>query len=186
MTETDETPLIQRAQAGDRHAFGALVERYWDQVYSWLNQLTRSTHAAEDLTQETFLKAWNGLASYASGPGFRAWLFRIARNSWVDHVRRRTAVADNALIESVVARDAGPAEAALDRERDALLEEAIAALPDDYREAFLLRAQQAMPFAEIAEVLTTTSDTARWRVYKARQLLLRKLAAYLDPEKLTS
>src|SRR5229473_3918417 len=74
----EEHVLIHAAQKGDRDAFAVLVERYWDRLYRWLYHLTHNRHAAEDVAQETFLKAFAGLASFKAGTNFRAWLFRIA------------------------------------------------------------------------------------------------------------
>src|SRR3954454_22780584 len=83
----DEDLWIRRAQAGDADAFASLVECYWTQIYRWLYALTQELHTAEDLTQETFLKAWAGIGKFQAGTRFRAWLFQIARNSHID--RRR-------------------------------------------------------------------------------------------------
>src|SRR5690242_49337 len=90
--ETDQLPseehrLIRSAQQGDRQAFARLVERYWDGLHRWLVHLTRDRHTAEDLTQEAFLKALNGLHTFRPGTNFRAWLFRIAHNTFANHRR---------------------------------------------------------------------------------------------------
>ena len=88
----EESDWIAAAQAGDRQAFGRLVERYWDRLYRWLYHLTRDRHKAEDLVQETFLKALAALDSFRPGSNFRAWLFRIGHNNFVNLKRaeRRT------------------------------------------------------------------------------------------------
>src|SRR5215813_9988253 len=88
----DESALVQQAQQGDRQAFGRLVERYWDRLYRWLYHLTRDRHKAEDLVQETFLKVLAALDSFRPGSNFRAWLFRIGHNNFVNLKRteRRT------------------------------------------------------------------------------------------------
>src|SRR5579862_2826939 len=83
----DEAGLICSAQAGDREAFAFLVERYWDRLYRWLCHLTRDGHNAEDLAQETFLKAFAALDSFRAGSNFRAWIFRIAHNNFVNQRR---------------------------------------------------------------------------------------------------
>ena len=86
-----EHDLVRQAQAGDRRAFATLVEQYWGKIYGWLYRLTRNRHVAEDVTQETFLKALRAIASFKAGTYFRAWLFRIAHNSWLSQRRRATA-----------------------------------------------------------------------------------------------
>jgi RNA polymerase sigma-70 factor (ECF subfamily) len=175
-----EHQWILRAQAGDRDAFAALVERYWSSVYRWLARAGRGTHAAEDLTQEVFLKAWGGLRSFRSGTNFRAWLFRIARNCLVDLKRGRSPQPFDGPTDALASPAASPPRVMLDREGRQLLERAVGQLPDEYRVAFLLRAEGGLSFREIATALGLTEETARWRVFKARQLLLDRLGPYLD------
>jgi len=83
----DEQQWVRKAQAGDREAFAALIEGYWGRVYCWLQGLTGRSHAAEDLTQEVFLRAWEELRTLQEGSRFRSWLFRIARNCFLDSRR---------------------------------------------------------------------------------------------------
>src|SRR5205809_222678 len=85
--DDDEPVQIAQAKEKDPQAFTALVDRYWTPVYRWLYGLTRSTHTAEDLTQEVFLKAWDKLSLFHAGTNFRGWLFRIARNCFADSYR---------------------------------------------------------------------------------------------------
>src|SRR5437016_5326683 len=75
-----EDMLVQSAQQGDRQAFAVLVKHYWDRLYRWLYHLTHDRHAAEDLAQETLLKAFANLGRFRTGSNFHAWLFRIAYN----------------------------------------------------------------------------------------------------------
>ena len=176
----EESDLILDAQAGDRQAFAGLVERYWDRLYRWLYHLTRDNHAAEDLAQETFLKAFAGLASFRPGSNFRAWLFRIAHNNFVN---QRRAVRNNRqpLPADVPSAEDGPAEQALSREALQTLLRAVGKLPADFRSALLLRAEEGLSFREIADILGTTEQTARWRVFKARQKLMQVLAPEIVP-----
>jgi RNA polymerase sigma-70 factor (ECF subfamily) len=162
---------IIRAQGGDRSAFADLVGRYWDRLYRWLYHLTRNRHAAEDLTQETFLKAFAGLERFRPGTNFAAWLFRIAHNNFANHYRL-TQRGSRPLPEDLPARDQGPVEEAETRETMRALTEGIAKLPTDFRAALLLRIEEDLSFRQIAQVLGLTEETARWRVFKARQKLL--------------
>jgi RNA polymerase sigma-70 factor (ECF subfamily) len=177
----EEHGLIRGAQEGDRRAFAALVERYWERLYRWLYHLTRDRHTAEDLAQETFLKALGHLDSFRAGTNFGAWLFRIAHNAWVNHARAaardRQPVPDN-----LPGREEDPAEQALAKESMQLLARAVGRLPAEFRAAFLLRAEEGLSFRQIAEVLGLTEETARWRVFKARQKLLSVLAPQLERE----
>lgn len=173
----EESGLILEAQAGDRDAFARLVERYWDRLYRWLCHMTRDGHAAEDLAQETFLKAFAALDRFRAGSNFSAWLFRIAHNNFVNQrrsMRHNRQPLSNEWPES----EAGPEEEALSREALQHLADAVNKLPTDFRAALMLRAEADLSFKEIADVLEITEQTARWRVFKARQ----KLMTVLEPE----
>jgi RNA polymerase sigma-70 factor (ECF subfamily) len=178
----EEQRQIVRAQAGDRPAFAALAERYWDRLYRWLYHLTRDRHAAEDLVQETLLKAFAGLDKFKAGTNFGAWLFRIAHNNFANHYRA-TLRRREPFPEDMPARDRGPVAEAQSREALQQVAQAIRALPTDFRAALLLRVEEGLSFREIADVLDLTEETARWRVFKARQKLLSLLAAPQEQEK---
>jgi RNA polymerase sigma-70 factor (ECF subfamily) len=178
----EERQLALDAQKGDRAAFASLAGTYYDRLYRWLYHLARDRHTAEDLTQETLLKAFAGLAQFQAGTNFRAWLFRIAYNSFANHQRSGARLRD-VLPENLADDESGPAELAEQREAQALLAEAVERLPPDFRAAFLLRVQEGLSFRQIAGILTLTEETARWRVFKARQKLLRALAPPQEQEK---
>jgi RNA polymerase sigma-70 factor (ECF subfamily) len=184
MEEADEQRALERARGGDRQAFAVLVDRYWGRVFRWLAGLTRQPALAEDLTQEVFLKAWQHLPSFQAGArGWRAWLFTIARRCLCDDRRVSRPAGPHALPEELLSPEAGPEQTALEREGATLLELACRRLPATFRAAFVLWSQEQLSFAEIAEVLDLTEATARWRVFKARLLLVEALGAYLDRKK---
>jgi RNA polymerase sigma-70 factor (ECF subfamily) len=175
----EEQRLLQQAQEGDRAAFATLVQRYWDRLYRWLYNMCHDRHSAEDLAQETFLKAFAHIARFRPGTNFAAWLFRIAHNNFANLYRSQTRQRGRqreALTEDVPAPDSNPLEEALSRESVQELGRAIAELPSDYRSALLLRVEEGMSFRQIAEVLELTEETARWRVFKARKQLLGQLS----------
>jgi RNA polymerase sigma-70 factor, ECF subfamily len=177
----EEAEWIQAAHGGDRAAFALLVERYWDRLYHWLYHLTRDRHAAEDLTQETFLKALAAIGSFRLGTNFRAWVFRIGHNNFVNQKRaeRRTR---HALPDDLTRGEIGVAEElAENREALEVVSKAVAELPPDFRAALMLRVEEGLSFREVARVLRTTEETARWRVFKARQKLMKVLAPELLP-----
>lgn len=179
--DAEEEDWLRAALAGDRTASARLVERYWDRLYRWLCHLTRDRHAAEDLTQETFLKALAALPSFRPGSNFRAWLFRIGHNNFVN-LKRATRRTRHPLPDDLTAAGTGLAELAVeDREALAVVAEAVAELPADFRSALLLRVDEGLSFRDVAKVLGTTEETARWRVFKARQKLMKVLAPELLP-----
>jgi RNA polymerase sigma-70 factor (ECF subfamily) len=175
----DETLLIHSAQQGDRQAFAVLVERYWDRLYRWLYHLTHHRHSAEDLAQEALLKAFANLRRFRAGSNFRAWLFRIAYNSFVNQWRGPER-ARQLFPQQVPATEAEPLDQLVSRETLQLLARAVGRLPADYRAAFLLRADEGLSFHQIGEVLGIKEETARWRVFKARQKLMGILAPQRD------
>jgi RNA polymerase sigma-70 factor (ECF subfamily) len=170
----DEAILVRAAQEGDRPAFASLVEAYWGRLYRYLYHLTRDRHSAEDLAQETFLKAFAHLDRFRAGTNFRAWLFRIAHNSFAN--QHRTASRQRApLPDDLPANQQGPAEEVVSREALEGLADAVERLPTDFRAALLLRVEEDLSFRQIAGILGITEETARWRVFKARQKLLDQL-----------
>jgi RNA polymerase sigma-70 factor (ECF subfamily) len=177
----EEAEWIRAAQSGDRDGFSRLVERYWDRLYRLLYRMTRDRHTAEDLTQETFLKALGAVQSFRPGSNFRAWVFRIGHNNFVNQKRseRRT---KHQLPEDAPAPEVGGVEITTEnREALEVVHKAVADLPDDFRVALLLRVEEGLSFREVAKILGTTEETARWRVFKARQKLMKVLSPELLP-----
>ena len=178
----DEAEWIRAAQAGDRSAFARLVERYWDRLYRWLYRLTRDRHGAEDLTQETFLKVLAAIRSFRPGSNFRAWVFKIGHNNFVNVKRAERRVRHSLSEEGMGSVASAPTiDAAENREALAVVAKAVAALPPDFRAALLLRVEEGLSFRDAAKVLGTTEETARWRVFKARQKLMTVLSPELLP-----
>ena len=173
----EESDLIRDAQAGDRGSFALLVERYYDPLYRWLYHLSRDAHTAEDLAQESFLKSFAALKTFRLGSNFRAWLFRIAHNNFVNHRANRRQ--KHALAPEMLEDAAEPADHASGQETIERVNAAVERLPAEFRAALMLRAHEGMSFREIAHVVGTTEQTARWRVFKARQKLMKSLGEEL-------
>lgn len=175
-----ETERLLAAQAGDREAFARLVESYWPRLFRWLYQLTRDRHLAEDLAQETFLKALANLQRFRAGTNFRAWLFRIGHNA-LANVHRSPGRRRAPLPDDLPTRTPGPEETASSREQLHDLATAVERLPTDFKAALLLRVEEELSFRQIADVLEITEETARWRVFKARQRLLETIEPESKP-----
>jgi RNA polymerase sigma-70 factor (ECF subfamily) len=175
----DELRLIQQAQLGDRQAFAVLIQRYWDRLFRWLYHLCHERHTAEDLTQDAFLKAFANVSSFRPGTNFRAWLFRIAHNAFLN-LQRGNGRLRPFTPDQHTTRIAGPDRQALNKEAMGAVSEAMQRLPAEFRSALLLRAVEGLSFREIAAVVQTTEVTARWRVFKARQKLTEIIGPYLN------
>jgi RNA polymerase sigma-70 factor (ECF subfamily) len=173
----DEINWVRAASRGDREAFARLVDVYWEKVRRWLYGLTGKQHLAEDVAQETFLKAWTNLPTLREMETFRVWLFRIARHCWVD-VRRKSKAQRKVALPAEVTEPSGPLSEILARETREKLQIALDLLPSKYRAAYLLWTQEELPYSEIAAILGVSEETARWRVCKARQSLLQTMTSY--------
>ncbi|HVI92568.1 MAG TPA: RNA polymerase sigma factor [Anaeromyxobacter sp.] len=180
MEETDER-LMRRFQAGDVRAFEVLVRRHRTPVFSFLVRLTADRARAEDLCQEVFLKVVKASAGWAERARFQTWLYAIARNLAVDESRRaafrRAEPLDAPAAAAQASDDPAPdrsAAAALVRPK---LEAALAALPPEQREVFLLREHAGLRFAEIAEVTGTPENTVKSRMRYALEALRTRLEA---------
>ncbi len=178
--ESDER-LMLRFQAGDARAFEALVRRHRTPVFSFLLRLTGDRGRAEDLCQDAFLKAVRAAADWEPRARFQTWLYAIARNLAVDEARRQTfrraEPLDEAPAGAAASDDPPPdrsAEGALLRPK---LEAALAALPDEQREVFLLREYAGLRFHEIAEVTGAAENTVKSRMRYALEALRERLAA---------
>jgi RNA polymerase sigma-70 factor (ECF subfamily) len=179
----EEQSWIRAAQEGDARAYASLVDRYWPRLQRWLHGQTQDSQAAEDVTQDTFLKVWSNLNSFTAGSNFRAWLFCIARRCLIDSRRRGRSPAAGQLHDSAAASGPGPVHAAVARETLARVQLAVARLPAHLREVLLLRTQEGLAYADIARELGLSEETTRWRVMKARQALLERLGESPDSER---
>jgi RNA polymerase sigma-70 factor (ECF subfamily) len=177
-----EHAWIDRAQSGDHAAFASLADAYWGRVCRWLRGMTRCPHTAEDLTQDVFLRAWSALGTFVPGTSFRAWLFRIAANRFIDVKRGPRGKKARMLPTALSGRDPSPVAVLLADECQARVQSAIERLPAAFRAVFLLRIQEGLPFGDIAVALGVTEETVRWRLFKARQRLLEELGDYLDSQ----
>jgi RNA polymerase sigma-70 factor (ECF subfamily) len=180
VSQPAELDWVRQARAGDREAFAALVDLYWDCLRRWLFGLTQNRHLAEDLTQEAFVKAWLSLGELRGEGRFRAWLFRIARNLVVDSRRGPRGSVPRPLPEELAGSEQGGLADLMDAEVQRALQAACARLPLACRAAYLLWTQEELPYDEIARALAISPEAARWRVCKARKILLKELRTYLE------
>ncbi len=178
--DSDER-LMLRFQGGDVRAFEELVRRHRTPLFSFLLRLTGDRGRAEDLCQETFLRVVRAAAGWERRAPFRTWLYAVARNQAVDEARRqafrRTEPVDDPARAAQPSDDPPPdrrAEAALIRPK---LEAALASLPVEQREVFLLREHAGLRFHEIAEATGVSENTVKSRMRYALEALRAKLEA---------
>lgn len=156
-------------------AIAELAHTHWDSVYRLTYRLSNSAHEAEDLTQETFLRALDRRQTFVAGTNLRAWLMRIATNLFLDARRRRIALAIQPLADDPPRDQPGVADAIEKTELNDLLTAAIAELPEHPRIVLVLRTEQDLSFREIGEILAISEETARWHMLQARRTLMQRL-----------
>ncbi len=170
--ESTDAMLVEQCLAGNNEAFGELIRRYQDSVFNLLMKMTGHWHDADELTQETFLRAYRRLASYDPRYNFKNWVITIAvhlaRNRWRSFFRRRRAEEAAAPPLETDATDSS------DPRLDAL-QEALQRLPEKLRAPLLLRYMEDYSFDEIARTLGIGVSAAKMRVQRARTELARHL-----------
>jgi len=177
-----EARLVSDALGGSQPAFEQIVRRYQRPVISLIVRMTGDRARAEDLAQETFVKAFRSLKSFDSTRRLSSWLFRIAHNTTLDALRRLKpeVVELEGLSEGDPRRDPAAPAAPDPLEQAALgaaLNRSLLSLRPDYRAAIALRYDQQLPFDEIGRILGVPEVTARTYVHRARKELARSLAA---------
>ena len=183
-TATDQEVVVL-ARAGRDAAYRELIRRYERPVFSLIYRMVRDRELAEDLAQETFVKALNAIESYRPEFKFSSWIFKIANNAAIDQLRRReldtlsldgspnaeTADAVEATALQISDRKETPLDELEARELGGAIEVAIARLRPEYRACILLRHVEGRPYEEIAEMLSLPLGTVKTYIHRARNEL---------------
>ncbi len=178
----DDKALVARALKGDESAFAELLERFRRPVFSLIYRMIGDREQAEDLAQEAFVKAFNNLDSYNPNYRFSSWLFKIANNHAIDHLRRArlptvsihgSPHAVNAEREEetrivLEAHDESPEQEIMALELGSEIEQAIARLRPEYRTAVILRHVESRAYEEIAEIMDVPIGTVKTFLHRAR------------------
>lgn len=175
VSEATSEQLAVRAASGDvmaRRCFGELVERYHARLFNFLLRRVRSRHDAEDLTQETFVRAWNRIRSYNPTWRFSTWLFTIGSRLAITHHRRSRDPVGGNVVEGLSER--APLER---RSRGGIWALAAACLTPEQHEAIWLRYVEELAIAEIAMVMNKSQVAVRVCLFRARQALAERLPA---------
>ena len=178
--------LVQTAIAGREASFEELVRRYQRPIAAYVYRMVGDYDAALDLTQEVFIKVYNSLARYRSEFKFSTWIYKIAHNAAIDHLRRY-AVREQALsgeldgeprVVAIESRRLTPEQESERAERRTEIESVVDELPSAYRELIVLRHSHDLSYDEIAEVTGLPLGTVKNRLFRARdamrELLLRR------------
>ncbi len=180
--------LVKRAKAGDQKAFAELMDYYRDAIYYLLLNMVKSADDAEDLTLETFGKAFKSLDQYLPTYAFSTWLFKIASNKGVDFLRkRRNKVHHISLsnheseediwqpINTLKSGGQNPEEKMISKQKEILMRKVIEKLNEPYREIIEMRYMKEFSYLEIAEQLDLPVGTVKARLHRGRELMLTTL-----------
>lgn len=168
-----EEALIRRAWEGDREAFSALVESYKIAVYNLAYRMLGRAEDAEDVAQETFLRAYSRLKTYDPEKRFSTWLLSIATHLCIDHLRRKPTVSleDQPGFDVIDERLEEPEKVSLRREQREEVQALLSTLPEKYRTPLVLRYWYDQSYQEIARTLGLTESLVKTRLFRARQML---------------
>lgn len=180
---SDETQLVERSQAGDRLAFDELVRRHADRLYAVVLRFVADADEAQEVTQETFLRAWRNIGKFELRSQFFTWLYRIGINEAKRRAERRPppgriAAIDDTPIENAPDWSDAPEFRAEQGHLRRVLEEAVRALPIKYRTALILRDVEGLSTEEAAEVMELGEAAFKSRLHRARLAVRRAVDQY--------
>jgi len=183
----EEENLVRLSQEGDEQAFASLVKRYETKVFRLAYSFLRNREVSDDLAQEVFIKAYFGLPRFKFKSEFGTWLYRIAINQIKDYLRKEKRKMKEISLEAIKETPFVQNEESLrkekerveDRQRDLVLN-CLRTLPQKYQIILTLRDMQGFSYEEISRILKISIGTVDSRLYRARQMLRKKLAPFLS------
>jgi RNA polymerase sigma-70 factor, ECF subfamily len=177
-----ESDLLVQAQGGNLFAFEQVVRRYQRRVYAVAYRIVGRHDVADDVAQDAFIRAHRSLAGFDATRPFGPWIFRIAANLAINHVRSpesREEGLPEGHAETPAPAGTGPLEGVLEREAKAVLDAALEQIPADQRAVFVLRVVEELSYREIADALGISIGTVMSRLSRAREKLREALVPYL-------
>lgn len=192
--ERDEDFLIvQRVQAGDKKAYNLLVSKYQRRVARLLTRMVKNQEDIDDVVQDTFIKAYRAIGNFRGESAFYTWIYRIAINTAKNHLvtqnRRPTTLNESNDDDSETFEDNSalsnidtPESLMQTKQIGEAVNDAMAALPDDLREAIIMREIDGLSYEEIASAMDCPIGTVRSRIFRAREAISQKIKPLLDPK----
>jgi RNA polymerase sigma-70 factor, ECF subfamily len=189
--QLDDRTLVERILGGERDLFTTLMRRYERRIVNYVYRITHRYEEAHDLAQEIFVKVYLALDRYDPRYQFSTWLFRIAQNSAIDAIRKKS-IAEVPLTRPTEEEPGGkerefaddgisPYRALKNKELGAAIDSAVEQLPGDYRELIQLRHFAELSYEEIATMKQLPLGTVKNKLFRARNLLKEALGSYMEP-----
>jgi RNA polymerase sigma factor (sigma-70 family) len=181
----EDLALIKRALAGDQKAFLRLRLKYQESIFKLIGRIVHDREQVEDLTQETFIKAFVSLSRFNKEFAFSTWLFKIATNNSIDYIRKKKlyTLSIDKPVESeesdysfeLTDTEPEPDQELITAQRKKMLNDAMNSLPAKYRQVILMRHVEEKEYAEIAKILKLPLGTIKAHIFRARELLYKQL-----------
>jgi RNA polymerase sigma-70 factor (ECF subfamily) len=178
--EQDDAILVAASKAGDQNAFAVLVQRHQRRVFNLVYRLLQEYDEANEVTQDAFFSAWQGLPSFRGDARFSTWLYRIAYNYALKQLekRKRDKALEVAMQVETETGDERVEEAIEVHQRQEIVREHLSMLPAKYQIVLILRHLQEMTYEEMAEILRVPIGTIKTHLFRARNLLKERLEAF--------
>jgi RNA polymerase sigma-70 factor (ECF subfamily) len=184
-SRAEDSELIHAAIKGNQEAYKRLMKKYYASLTHLIYKLVHDKEEIEDLTQEAFIKAFASLKNFNEEYAFSTWLFKIATNNAIDYLRKKKleAFSINKPLESedsdytfeLPDSTYEPDKDIIGKQRSEFIEEAIRSLPEKYRKVIILRHKEEWDYAEIAKKLKLPIGTVKAHIFRAREILYKKL-----------
>ncbi len=176
MHRDDEYSLIRACLRGNSEQYAVLVDRYKNMVYNTAFRMVGDPEAANDIAQESFISAYNALESFTYRSKFSTWLYSIAMNKCRDHLKgMKSLVALDDVSEKIACNGPNPEESAHRKQQADAIQNALNALPEDFRQAVVLKHIEGLDYKEMEEVLGVSLNALKVRTYRAREMLKKIL-----------
>lgn len=183
--------LVEKAQKGDKRAFGILVEKYHKKLTRLLTRMVRDQSEIEDIVQDSFIKAYRAINNFRGDSAFYTWLYRIGINTAKNHLvslGRRPKAMNDVEIEDIENFEDGqelrnletPENSVMTKEIVSTVNDTIESLPDELKEAISLREMDGLSYEEIAELMQCPIGTVRSRIFRARDAIADKLKPLIE------
>jgi RNA polymerase sigma-70 factor (ECF subfamily) len=189
--EIKESDLVARAAGGDKEAYRALVEKYQSRAFSIAYEIVQSRHDAEDIIQESFVKAYLSIGDFRGQSSFYTWFYRIVYNMAIDFKRRtnrrggehaeyddRMSGENGVFAGATTGKTEGPSEAIFRKEQARKIQEALNEISEEHRAVITLREVDGLSYDEIADVVGVSKGTVMSRLHYARKKLQKALVEF--------